>query len=277
MRKLLILCMMICLSLSLVGCQKNPVSQNQENNQTSENTNTNQNQKDDEKDEDTNKNQVGTNENTLSGEINKDSNKDQEVSNENNQNQEDDEKDDEDKHQKQEEDKTLYINEEGILQLNMADVAMNYLGNEVTYPYDIDDMMKVELPVDPSYPSESIPAKSYRPLEMYFDFENHYVLCPQFFNGSEDEMLVSDAVAYNLEFYSLDTNPIDQGLSILNITLGMKKSDVLKKLGEPLQKEDKEYQWDFILNDEGIEGMFKLTFNSKKESAKVTKISIGWK
>ena len=188
MRKLLILCMMFCLSLSLVGCQKNPVSQNQENNQTNENTNTNQDQEEIKQDGDTNKDQVGTNENTQSEEINKeeDTNKDQEVSNENNKD--------------QEEDKTRYINEEGILQLNLSDVAMNYLGNEVTYPYDIDDMMKVELPVDPSYPSVSIPAKSYQPLEMYFDFENHYVLCPQFFNGSEDEMLVSDSVAYNLEF-----------------------------------------------------------------------------
>lgn len=265
MRKLLILCMMFCLSLSLVGCQKNPVSQNQENNQTNENTNTNQDQEDIKQDGDTNKDQVGTNENTQSEEINKeeDTNKDQEVSNENNKD--------------QEEDKTRYINEEGILQLNLSDVAMNYLGNEVTYPYDIDDMMKVELPVDPSYPSVSIPAKSYQPLEMYFDFENHYVLCPQFFNGSEDEMLVSDSVAYNLEFYSLDTNPINQGLSFLNITLGMKKSDVLKNLGEPLQKKDKEYQWDFILKDEGIEGIFKLNFNSKKDSGKVTKITIGWK
>lgn len=269
MKKIVIVWMMFCLLLSLVGCKNDPASQKQENNQVIQNNETNEDKEtneitevdqDKEQDQDENK----------QSEENK---QDEEIK----QNQEDNEKDDEDNHQKQEENKTLYVNEEGILQLNMSDVAMNYLGNEVTYPYDIDDMMKVELPVDPSYPSESIPAKSYRPLEMYFDFENHYILCPQFFNGSEDEMLVSESVAYNLEFYSLDSKPIDQGLSILNTTLGMKKSDVLKNLGEPTLKKDKEYQWDFILKDEGIEGTFKLTFNSKKDSGKVTKIAIGWK
>ena len=68
--------------------------------------------------------------------------------------------------------------------------------------------------------------------------------------------------------------PADQGVSILGVTFGMKKSDVRAMLGEPMYDNGNSFEWEVTVSDAGYKGSFTIYFTEDTDTAGASQIDL---
>ena len=68
--------------------------------------------------------------------------------------------------------------------------------------------------------------------------------------------------------------PEDQGVSILGVTFGMKKSDVRAKLGEPMYDNGDSFEWEIAVSDAEYKGSFTVYFTEDADTAGASQIGL---
>ena len=100
------------------------------------------------------------------------------------------------------------------------------------------------------------------------------MISPAYYNGGDDTINIADAQAQQITMITYSGEPVDQGVSLLGVTFGMTKSDVLAKFGEPMYDDGDNVQWQVAVSDAGYEGSFSIYFTDDSDNAGASQVDL---
>ena len=267
MKKIIIILLSFILTCTMSGCGGNSVSEEIANKQDAQ-LNTN------EKNEGTNSSQE--NNQQIQNNEQQDENKQEDKEASTGEQNQGDVSQDENKQEGQESsEQQLQLAKDGILTLTYEDMKFTYQNQSVPYPYHLNDLLEANVPCQSNQREIMIEPKSYMSLNMDLTANSFDFLIPNFYNGSEDEMLISESVAMSLTYLTYREEVIDCEGSLLGIKLGMSKDEVKALLGEPMYNEGYSFSWQIKIPDTFEEGIFNIDFTSDQDDGVVKGMYIG--
>ncbi|MBR6381187.1 MAG: hypothetical protein IKS07_05875, partial [Lachnospiraceae bacterium] len=123
--------------------------------------------------------------------------------------------------------------EGGTITLSKADVAVVINGNSVSMPFNLRELEAAGVPSDEYRSTIELNAGDFYSVNLYLDENEDYTLIPAYFNGGDAAVSIMDAEAEEITMTTYKDEPEDQGVSILGITYGMPRSEVVAMLGAP--------------------------------------------
>lgn len=163
----------------------------------------------------------------------------------------------------------------GDLKVTEDDMAFTYNGKSVAYPYDVAGMEAAGLPIDASSKEIKLASGDYFVLNVYLDENEDYILNPDLYNESEEEASIMDAKATSIRYTTYLSEPVDQGITMMGVKLGMTRAEVRALLGDPKFDEGTEYQYGLKTDDVWTEGSLNVSFVSDADDALVYDIYLG--
>ena len=164
--------------------------------------------------------------------------------------------------------------ESGILTINLVNAAIVVNGKAVPMPYRLGELEAAGVPEDESRNEIKLAPGDFFSVNLYLDENEDYVISPAYYNGGDDTINIADARAEEITMITYSGEPVDQGVSLLGVTFGMKKSDVRAMLGEPMYDNGDYFEWEVTVSDAGYKGSFYIYFADDSDTAGASQIDL---
>ena len=164
--------------------------------------------------------------------------------------------------------------EDGVLKIGIGDAAIVVNGTAVAMPYRLGELEAAGVPGDESRKEIELAPGDFFSANLYLDENEDYVISPAYYNGGDDTIKITDAQAEEITMFTYSGEPADQGVSILGVTFGMKKSDVRAMLGEPMYDNGNSFEWEVTVSDAGYKGSFTIYFIEDTDTAGASQIDL---
>lgn len=164
--------------------------------------------------------------------------------------------------------------EDGVLKIGIGDAAIVVNGTAVAMPYRLGELEAAGVPEDESRKEIELAPGDFFSANLYLDENEDYVISPAYYNGGDDTIKITDAQAEEITMFTYSGEPADQGVSILGVTFGMKKSDVRAMLGEPMYDNGNSFEWEVTVSDAGYKGSFTIYFTEDTDTAGASQIDL---
>lgn len=164
--------------------------------------------------------------------------------------------------------------ENGILTIDLENAAIVVNGTSVPMPYRLGELESAGVPTDESRKEIELAAGDFFSANLFLDENEDYVISPAYYNGGDDTIKITDAQAEEITMITYSGEPADQGVSLLGVTFGMKKSDVRAKLGEPMYDNGDYFEWQVAVSDAGYEGSFSIYFTDDADNAGASQVDL---
>lgn len=162
----------------------------------------------------------------------------------------------------------------GVLTIGMGDVAIVVNTTAVAMPYRLSELEAAGVPADESRREIELAPGDFFSINLFLDENEDYLISPAYYNGGEDTINIADAQAEEITMITYSGEPVDQGVSILGVTFGMTKSDVLAKLGEPMYDNGDHFEWEVTVSDSGYKGNFSIYFTDDADNAGASQVDL---
>ena len=163
---------------------------------------------------------------------------------------------------------------DGTIALTMSQIALQVGETAVPMPYTLPTLADAGVPVDPYYLTLEVGSGEFFSLNIYLDENEDYVIVPDYYNGGDAAVSMSEAEAEEITISSFASAPEDQGVSLLGVGFGMAKSAVLELLGQPMWEDDTYCEWTVTVSDAPYEGSFTVYFTSDAADAVVSQADL---
>ena len=164
--------------------------------------------------------------------------------------------------------------ENGILTIDLENAAIVVNGTAVSMPYSLGELESAGVPTDESRKEIELAAGDFFSPNLFLDENEDYLISPAYYNGGDDTINIADAQAEQITMITYSGEPVDQGVSLLGVTFGMTKSDVLAKFGEPMYDDGDNVQWQVAVSDAGYEGSFSIYFTDDADNAGASQVDL---
>ena len=164
--------------------------------------------------------------------------------------------------------------EDGVLKIGIGDAAIVVNGTAVAMPYRLGELEAAGVPGDESRKEIELAPGDFFSAILYLDENEDYVISPAYYNGGDDTIKITDAQAEEITMFTYSGEPADQGVSLLGVTFGMKKSDVRAMLGEPMYDNGNSFEWEVTVSDAGYKGSFTIYFTEDTDTAGASQIGL---
>lgn len=163
---------------------------------------------------------------------------------------------------------------DGVLTINLEDVAILVNGTAVPMPYRLEELEKAGVPGDESRRAITLAPEDFFSANLFLDENEDYLISPVYYNGGEETITVADAQAEEITMITYSGAPVDQGVSLLGVTFGMTKGGVQAMLGDPMYDEGDYCEWEVTVFDIGYKGSFSVYFTDDAEDAGASQIDL---
>ena len=164
--------------------------------------------------------------------------------------------------------------EDGVLKIGIGNAAIVVNGTAVAMPYRLGELEAAGVPGDEFRKEIELAPGDFFSANLYLDENEDYVISPAYYNGGDDTIKITDAQAEEITMITYSGEPADQGVSLLGVTFGMKKSDVRAMLGEPMYDNGDYFEWQIAVSDAGYEGSFSIYFTDDADDAGASQIDL---
>lgn len=164
--------------------------------------------------------------------------------------------------------------ENGVLTISLGNATIVVNGTAVPMPYRLGELEAAGVPEDESRKVIELAPGDFFSANLYLDENEDYVISPAYYNGGDDTIKITDAQAEEITMITYSGEPADQGVSLLGVTFGMKKSDVRAMLGEPMYDNGDYFEWQIAVSDAGYEGSFSIYFTDDADDAGASQIDL---
>ena len=164
--------------------------------------------------------------------------------------------------------------EDGVLKIGIGNAAIVVNGTAVAMPYRLGELEAAGVPGDESRKEIELAPGDFFSANLYLDENEDYVISPAYYNGGDDTIKITDAQAEEITMITYSGEPADQGVSLLGVTFGMKKSDVRAMLGEPMYDNGNSFEWEVTVSDAGYKGSFTIYFTEDADTAGASQIDL---
>lgn len=164
--------------------------------------------------------------------------------------------------------------ENGEITLSTGDIAVVVNGTKVLMPYNLAELENAGVPGNDLYGSEELSSGSSWGLNLYLDENEEYVLIPDYYNGGDAAVVLSEAEAKTITMVTYASEPVDQGVSLLGVTFGMAKSDVKALLGEPMTDDGNYCDWQIAVSDADYIGYLSIYFTGDTDDAGASEVRL---
>ena len=164
--------------------------------------------------------------------------------------------------------------EDGVLKIGIGDAAIVVNGTAVAMPYRLGELEAAGVPGNESRKEIELAPGDFFSANLFLDENEDYVISPAYYNGGDDTIKITDAQAEEITMFTYSGEPADQGVSILGVTFGMKKSDVRAMLGEPMYDNGNSFEWEVTVSDAGYKGSFTIYFTDNADTAGASQIDL---
>ena len=164
--------------------------------------------------------------------------------------------------------------EGGVLKIGIGNAAIVVNGTAVAMPYRLGELEAAGVPGDESRKEIELAPGDFFTANLFLDENEDYVICPAYYNGGDDTIKITDAQAEEITMITYSGAPADQGVSLLGVTFGMKKSDVRAMLGEPMYDNGDSFEWEVTVSDAGYKGSFIIYFTEDADTAGASQIGL---
>lgn len=162
----------------------------------------------------------------------------------------------------------------GVLTIAIENAAIVVNETAVSMPYSLGELEAAGVPADESRREIELAAGDFYSINLFLDENEDYLICPAYYNGGEDTINIADAQAEEITMVTYSSEPVDQGVSILDVTFGMAKSDVKAMLGEPMYDNGDYFEWEVTVSDAGYKGNFSIYFTDDADNAGASQIDL---
>lgn len=162
----------------------------------------------------------------------------------------------------------------GELTLSCGDIAVVVNGKTVPMPYNLVELENAGVPVSELFREDQLASGDSFSLNLYLDENDDYLLIPDYYNGGDDTVALTEAEAKTITMVSYANEPVDQGVSLLGVTFGMAKSDVKALLGEPMSDAGDYCEWQIVVTDADYVGNFSIYFTGDADNAGACEIRL---
>lgn len=163
---------------------------------------------------------------------------------------------------------------DGEISLGKEDIAVVINGKKVPMPYNLVELEEAGVPVSEMIREDKLGSGESFSLNLYLDENEDYLLIPDYYNDGDDEVALISAEAKTISMVSYASEPADQGVSILGLTYGMTKSDVKAMLGEPMNDNGDNCEWQIVVKDADYVGNLNIYFTDDGDSAGASEIRL---
>ena len=163
---------------------------------------------------------------------------------------------------------------DGTITISKADVAIVINGTAVLMPYKLADLEAAGVPADESRSSIELGAGDIFSANLYLDENEDYLLIPAYYNGGDSSISIMDAEAEEITMTTYSDTPEDQGVSLLGVSFGMPRSEVVSLLGTPTYETGDYYEWHVEVPDMAYEGTVFMYFTEDADDAGVSQIDL---
>ena len=164
--------------------------------------------------------------------------------------------------------------EDGVLKIGIGNAAIVVNETAVPMPYRLGELEAAGVPGDESRKEIELAPGDFFSANLYLDENEDYVISPAYYNGGDDTIKIADARAKEITMITYSGEPADQGVSLLGVTFGMKKSDVRTMLGKPMYDNGDSFEWEVTVSDAGYKGSFTIYFTDDADTAGASQICL---
>ena len=164
--------------------------------------------------------------------------------------------------------------ENGVLTISIGNAAIVVNGTSVPMPYRLGELEAAGVPEDESRKEIELASGDFFSPNLFLDENEDYVISPAYYNGGDDTIKITDAQAEEITMITYSGEPADQGVSLLGVTFGMKKSDVRAMLGKPMYDNGDSFEWEVTVSDAGYKGSFTIYFTDNADTAGASQIDL---
>lgn len=164
--------------------------------------------------------------------------------------------------------------EDGVLKIGIGNAAIVVNETAVPMPYRLGELEAAGVPGDESRKEIELAPGDFFTANLYLDENEDYVISPAYYNGGDETVKITDARAEEITIITYSGEPADQGVSILGVTFGMKKSDVRAMLGEPMYDNGDSFEWEIVVSDADYKGSFTVYFTEDADTAGASQIGL---
>ncbi|MBR6258666.1 MAG: hypothetical protein IKR21_00460 [Oscillospiraceae bacterium] len=172
------------------------------------------------------------------------------------------------------------VAEDGTITVSTADLVVDINGTKVGRPYHLDDIAAAGLDVESLTDLEVSSGSNFSP-NIFLDENGDYMLVPNYYNGGDASVSMTEAEANSIGFSTYSGEPVDQGVSIFGVKYGTAKAEVIEMLGEPAYNDGDYCEWTLDLTDADYDGTLYMYFTSDADDGLVTDVYVsavdyGW-
>ena len=160
------------------------------------------------------------------------------------------------------------------MKIGIGNAAIVVNETAVPMPYRLGELEAAGVPGDESRKEIELAPGDFFTANLYLDENEDYVISPAYYNGGDETVKITDAQAEEITMITYSGEPADQGVSILGVTFGMKKSDVRAKLGEPMYDNGDSFEWEIAVSDADYKGSFTVYFTEDADTAGASQIGL---
>lgn len=166
------------------------------------------------------------------------------------------------------------IAKNGEITLSCEKIAVVVNGKAVPMPYNLVELENAGVPVNEMFREDELASGDSFGINLYLDENDDYLLIPDYYNAGDDTVILTEAEAKTITMVTYDSNPVDQGVSLLGVTFGMSKSDVKKMLGEPMNDDGDYCDWQIVVTDADYIGNLSIYFTGDTDDAGACEIRL---
>lgn len=163
---------------------------------------------------------------------------------------------------------------DGELTLSTENIAVVVNGKAVPMPYNLVELENAGVPVNEMFREDELASGDSFGLNLYLDENDDYLLIPDYYNAGDDTVILTEAEAKTITMVTYDSEPADQGVSLLGVTFGMTKSDVKAMLGEPMNDDGDYCDWQIVVTDADYVGNLSIYFTGDTDDAGACEIRL---
>lgn len=162
----------------------------------------------------------------------------------------------------------------GEITLSKENIAVVVKGKAVPMPYKLGELEAAGVPVSDDFREDELASGDSFSLNLYLDENDDYLLIPGYYNAGDNAVTLNDAEAKTISMVTYASEPVDQGVSLLGVTFGMKKSNIKALLGEPMSDDGSSCQWQVAVSDADYVGNFSIYFVGEGDDAGASEVRL---
>jgi len=163
---------------------------------------------------------------------------------------------------------------DGEITLSTDQIAVVVNEKKVCMPYKLAELEAAGVPVVEGLGDTELTSGSSFGPNLYLDENEEHLLTPSYYNEGDETIKLAEAEARTISMVSYASEPADQGVSLLGVTLGMKKSDARALLGDPMSDEGSYCMWQIAVSDADYVGNLSIYFTSDADDAGASEVRL---